>query len=312
MPKKRDYYEVLGVDRSADQQEIKRAFRAIAMKYHPDKNPDDRVAEERFKEANEAYAVLSDEKARTRYDRWGHAGVDGRKGPAPQGFGAVVDAVDEIIGDILRRRRQKKRGRDLRYTLEVSFEEAALGCQKTIEVPDPTDPDNPNRKPRKRNFNVTVPPGTKSGAVRRLGGEGEPGTAGGSPGDLNVIIRVKQHPVFSREGSDVWCEVPISFPQAALGAVVEVPTLQGKVKMRIPEGTQSHRVFRLKSKGIPRGHSKTGPRGDQLVRVVVETPTGLTQSQRQLLEQFAHETGNSIAHPQKRTFVDQLRSLFAE
>ena len=137
MARKRDYYEVLGVDRKADEIAIKKAFRELAMRYHPDKNPEDLASEDKFKEANEAYAVLSDAKARARYDRYGFAGVDGSRGPQPQGFGAVVDAVEEIIGDIRRRRRERKRGRDLRYTLEISFEEAALGCTKTIEVPDP-------------------------------------------------------------------------------------------------------------------------------------------------------------------------------
>jgi molecular chaperone DnaJ len=303
---KRDYYEVLGIDRNADEAEIKRAFRALAMKVHPDKNPGDREAEDRFKEANEAYIVLSDPKARARYDRWGQAGVDGRKGPVPQGFGAVVDAVDELLGDFLKRRRDRKRGHDLRYTLEVSFEEAALGCEKTISVPAPEGVGTP------RDFQVAVPPGTRTGAVRMLKGEGEPGRIGAAPGDLHVIVRVRDHPVFSREGYDVWCEVPITVPQAALGAVIEVPTLDGKVKMRVPDGTQSHRVFRVRGKGIPRTTSRQGPRGDGLVRVLVEIPTGLTARQRDLLEQFAQESGNEVAHPQKMGFLDQLRALFVE
>ncbi len=309
MARKRDYYEVLGIDRRADAVEIKKAFRELAMRYHPDKNPDDHTAEDRFKEANEAYAVLSDAKARARYDRYGFAGVDGTRGPAPQGFGAVVDAVEDIIGDIRRRRRARKRGRDLRYTLEVSFEEAALGCTKTISVPDPR---STNGKPKEREFVVKLSPGTKSGAVKRIKGEGESGAGGASPGDLNVIVRVQEHPMFRREGQDVWCDVPISFTQAALGSIIEIPTIDGKVKMRVPEGTQSGRVFRMRDKGVPRTTSKTGPRGDQLVKVVVETPVGLTARQRQLLEEFAAESGDTIAHPQKRGFLDQLRALFKE
>ena len=309
MARKRDYYEVLGVDRKADGVAIKRAFRDLAMRYHPDKNPDDNAAEERFKEANEAYAVLSDDKARARYDRYGHAGVDGTRGPAPQGFGAVVDVVEDIINDIRRRRRERKRGRDLRYTLEVSFEEAALGCTKTIKVPDPR---ASNGSTKEREFVVKLSPGSKSGAVKRIKGEGESGAGGAAPGDLNVIVRVQEHPIFTREGSDVWCEVPISFTQAALGCTVDIPTIEGKVKMRIPDGTQSQRVFRVRSKGIPKTQAKSGPRGDHMVRVVVETPVGLTPRQRELLEEFALVSGESVAHPRKRGFLDQLRDLFKE
>jgi molecular chaperone DnaJ len=306
---KRDYYEILGVDPRADEIAIKKAFRELAMKYHPDKNPSDRSAEDRFKEANEAYAVLSDPRARARYDRYGFSGVDGTRGPAPQGFGAVVDVVEEILGDI-RRRRQRKRGRDLRYTLEVSFVEAALGCEKVIEIPGESG--HNGAAARARTFTVRLPPGTKSGAVRRLRGEGEVGAGGSPPGDLNVIVRVRENPMFTREGFDVWCEVPVSFPQAALGAVVEVPTIDGKVKMRIPEGTQSQRVFRIRSKGIPRTASSSGPRGDQLVRVLVETPVGLSPRQRELLEEFAVESGEAVAHPQKKSFLDQLRDFLKE
>jgi len=309
LARKRDYYEVLGVDRKADEIAIKKAFRELAMRYHPDKNPDDAAAEDKFKEANEAYAVLSDPKARQRYDRYGFAGVDGTRGPQPQGFGAVVDAVEDIISDIRRRRRERKRGRDLRYTLELTFQEAALGCTKTIDVPDPR---ATNGGAKTREFTVKLPPGTKSGAVKRIRGEGESGAGGADPGDLNVIVRVREHPLFTREGADVWCEVPISFTQAALGATIEVPTIEGKVKMRIPEGTQSQRVFRMRGKGIPRTASKTGPRGDQLVRVVVETPVGLTSRQRELLEELAAISGESVAHPRKRGFMDQLRALFKD
>jgi len=309
LARKRDYYEVLGVDRKADDVTIKKAFRELAMRFHPDKNPDNKASEERFKEANEAYAVLSDAKARARYDRYGHAGVDGTRGPAPQGFGAVVDVVEDIISDIRRRRREKKRGHDLRYTLEVSFEEAALGCTKTIVVPDPR---ASNGSTLEREFVVKLAPGSKSGAVKRIKGEGESGAGGAEPGDLNVIVRVQEHPLFTREGNDVWCEVPISFTQAALGCVVDVPTVEGKVKMRVPDGTQSQRVFRIRGKGIPKTQAKGGARGDQMVRVVAETPVGLTARQRELLEEFARVSGESVAHPRKRGFLDQLRALFKE
>ncbi len=305
---KRDYYEVLGVDRKADDAELKRAFREMARKYHPDVNPS-HSAEDRFKEANEAYAVLSDPKARARYDRYGFAGVGGGGGDSQgSGFGAVVDAFDDIIGDILRRRRQKKVGRDLRYTLEISFEEAAFGCSKTIRIPHPS---AGNHDPRaEKEFTVKIPPGTKEGAVKMIRGEGEPGRGGANPGDLHVIVRIKDHPVFRREEHDVWCEVPVSFPQAALGAVIDVPTLDGKVRMRVPAGTQSGRVFRIRGKGVPRTTSLSGVRGDQLVRVTVETPTGLTDRQRQLLEEFANVSGDSVAHPQKKGFLDKVKELF--
>lgn len=310
MAQRRDYYEVLGVDRDASDADIKRAFREKARMYHPDINPDNAGAEDRFKEINEAYAVLSDTRTRSRYDRYGFSAVGSlEREEASGGIGAVVEAVDEILTDIWRRRRQRRRGRDLRYTLEVSFEEAAFGCKKTIRIPD-TRPDG--EAGGERVFTVTIPPGTRQGAVKMIRGEGEPGRSGGQPGDLHVIVRVREHPVFRREGHDVWCDVPVSFPQAALGAVVEVPTLDGKVRMRVPEGTQSGRTFRLRDRGIPRSASRGAPRGDQMVRVVVETPTGLTARQRALLEDFARESGDELAHPQKRSFLDKLKSLFEE
>jgi molecular chaperone DnaJ len=302
---KRDYYEVLGVSRAADDAELKRAFRELARKYHPDVN-DGHTAEDRFKEVNEAYAVLSDGKLRSRYDRHGFAGVGAAEAAAAGGgVSSVVDAFDDLLGDLLRRRKKKQRGRDLRYTLEVSFEEAALGCDKTIKVPERVDADSRNRE-----FVVHLPPGTKDGAVRMLRGEGEKGHGGAGPGDLHVIVRIARHPVFSRDGFDVQCEVPVSFPQAALGAVVEVPTLDGKVKMRVPPGTQSGRVFRIRDRGVPKGPASSSARGDQRVKVVVETPTGLSPRQRELLEEFATASGVALAHPQKQGFLDKLRALF--
>ena len=307
---KRDYYEVLGVDRKADSTELKRAFREKARQYHPDINPG-QSAEDRFKEANEAYAVLSDGKARARYDRYGFSGVAGNDSGG-SGLGSVVDAFDDIIGDILRRRRQRKVGRDLRYTLELSFEEAAFGCTKTIRIPHPDSSagERARGNRREKEFDVKIPPGAKEGAVKMLKGEGEPGKAGGATGDLHVIVRIKEHSIFRREDNDVWCDVPISFPQAALGAVVDVPTLDGQVRMRVPAGTQSGRVFRIRGKGIPRTSSLSGVRGDQLVRVAVETPSGLTARQRRLLEEFASVSGETVAHPQKQSFIDKVKALF--
>ena len=306
--RKRDYYEILGVRRDADDAELKRAFRDLARKHHPDVNPENASSEELFKEANEAYAVLSSPKLRSRYDRYGHSGVsDGDTGAS--GFGSVIDAVDDLIGDILRRRRARKRGRDLRYTLEVTFEEAALGVSKTIHVPNSTQADLADDGPRKA-FTVAVPPGTQSGTVKLLRGEGERGAAGGAPGDLHVHVRVREHALFSRDGVNVVCEVPVSFTQAALGSVVNVPTLDGTVRMRVPAGTQSDRVFRIRGRGIPKNANRDGPRGDQMVRVVVEVPSSLTDRQRALLEQFAAESGDVLAHPRRKSFLDRVKALF--
>ncbi len=300
---KRDYYEVLGVSKKADESDLKRAYRDLARRYHPDLNPGPK-AEERFKKINEAYAVLSDAKLRGRYDRYGHSAVNA--GDSAGGFDNVVDAFDDLISDILRRRKKpKERGKDLRYTLEISLEEAAFGCEKTIKVP--------RTSGIEREFVVTVPVASADGAIRRIRNEGGVGENGGAPGDLHVILRVKDHPVMRREGYDVWCEVPVSFPQAALGAVVEIPSLDGKVRMRVPEGTQSGRILRMRGKGMPKSSSKNASRGDHMVRIVVETPTNLSESQRKLLERLAADKGGSkMAHPQRQGFVDKLRSLFRD
>jgi molecular chaperone DnaJ len=362
--RKRDYYDVLGVGRDATDAEIKRAFRQLALKYHPDKAPDDRAAEERFKEANEAYAVLSDGDKRAAYDRFGHAafgpGGAGPGGPFPQSVSEVFEGLFAQFG-----RRKKAPGRDLRYTLEISFDEAAFGVSKLIRFPTrkecPACQGSGARThatstrpcsacggkgevrvqqglftvPRacsscggtgklvvdpcpkcegaglvriEREFQVKIPPGTEDGAVRRVPREGEPGRAGGAPGDLQVLVRVRPHPLFTRKGHDILCDVPLSFPQAALGTHVEVPTLDGKVKMRVPEGTQSGRTFRLRGKGIPKADGKA--RGDQHVRILVETPTNLSPRQRELLEELAHESGESLGHPRKKNFLDKVRALF--
>ena len=300
---KRDYYDVLGVGKRANESELKRAYRDLARRYHPDLNSGER-AEQRFKEINEAYAVLSDAKLRQRYDRYGHSAVGGGDSGAP-GFENVVDAFDDLIGDILRRRKKpKERGKDLRYTLELTLDEAAFGCEKTISIP--------RESGRDREFVVTVPVSSKDGSIRRIRGEGSAGINGGPPGDLHVILRVKEHPVMRREGFDVWCEVPVSFTQAALGAVVAVPSLDGKVRMRVPEGTQSGRILRMRGKGVPKSSSKNAARGDHMVRIIVETPTNLSEAQRKLLERFAHESGSTVSHPQQEGFVDKLRSLFRD
>lgn len=305
--RKRDYYQVLGVDRNASEADIKRAFRELARKHHPDVNPPD--AGEQFREINEAYAVLSNREQRARYDRWGHPDE------GSTGFGAVVDAAQEMINDVLRRRRSRQKGRDLRYTLEVTFEEAAFGVSKTIQIP--ASEISPERKEINvpREFTVVVPAGTKDGAVKLMKGEGEPGKGGATAGDLHVIIRVAEHKMFRREGHDVHSDHTISFTQAALGAILDLPTLDGAVKMRIPEGTQPGRVFRIRGRGIPHASGKNAPRGDHLVHVQVEVPTELTAKQRALLEELARESGEGgvgTADPKPRRLLDRVRSLLEE
>lgn len=308
-PSRRDPYEVLGVARDVDDVELKRAFRELARRHHPDVNPDDAGAGERFREINEAYATLSDPAERSRFDRFGHRGDGAEVG----GFGAVAQAMEEVLGDVLRRRRNKRRGRDLRYTLEVDFEEAALGATKTIDVPDgPVDRSGSaaGGAGRVKQFQVVIPPGTREGAVRMLAGEGEPGSAGGAPGDLHVIVRVRPHKVLRREGNDIASDLTVTFPQAALGAVVEVPTIDGPVKMRIPEGSQPGRVFRLRGRGVPRSADKDAVRGDHLVHLSVEVPTDLSPAQREAVEALAVALGAPPSPPRRKpTFIDKVRSL---
>ncbi|HUQ07566.1 MAG TPA: DnaJ C-terminal domain-containing protein [Kofleriaceae bacterium] len=303
--RRRDFYEVLGVAKGADENDIKRSFRELARQYHPDLNPG---GAEKFKEINEAYAVLGDAQLRARYDRWGH------EGEGSGGLGSVVDAVEEVLGDVLRRRKKKQRGRDLRYTLEVTFEEAAFGCTKTIAVPVPAPEGSHSAVTASsaREFSVVVPPGTREGAIKMLRNEGEVGQGGAPPGDLHVIVRVKDHPLFRREGHDVLCDVPLTMPQAALGAVLEVPTIDGPVKMRIPESTQTGRVFRIRGRGVPRSAGKNAPRGDQLVKVIVRTPSELTARQRELFEELARALGEVVPRRDDKKsggILDRVRSL---
>lgn len=363
---KRDYYEVLGIPKDCDAGTLKSAFRKLAMQYHPDRNAEP-GAEEKFKEASEAYEMLSDPEKRVRYDQFGHRGVEGFGGAG--GFGSNVNINDifgEIFGDIFgqrgRQRQARNRGADLRYNLEISFEEAAFGAEVTVKIPRPkrcdvcegtgsktkqtrqcptcggagevrftqgffavaracsqcngsgtivSDPCKNCRGSGKleseTSLQVKIPAGVDSGTRVRLSGEGEIGEHGGPAGDLYVVVHVKEHPLFVREEYEVLCEVPISFTQAALGAQIDVPTLDGKVKMKIPHGTQSGKVFRLKGKGIPHLHG--AGRGDQHVRVTVETPTELNAEQREILEQFARACGEGV-NPQSKSFFEQVRKLF--
>lgn len=360
----RDYYDVLGVGRSAAPEEIKRAFRKIAMESHPDRNPDDSEAEARFKQASEAYAVLSDEEKRRRYDRMGHTAFQNAGGGTPYervDFSSFSDILEGLFDGIMGGVRRARAGGDIEVDVEVSFVEAALGAEKTFEVTRRqsceecggsgaapgskvgncptcdgrgevrlqrgffsvsrpcTTCGGSGRKiekpcsacagdgavPRTEEMTVKVPPGVEDGSIRTVKGAGERGRGGA--GDLHVRIRVAPHPLFTREGEDVHVTVPISFPQAVLGAQIEVPTLDGKVKMRVPSGTQSGKVFRLRGKGIPSlgGYGK----GDELVKVVVEVPEKVTKAQRTLIAELAAEMGEEV-HPQRKSFLEKLRSLF--
>ena len=366
MASKRDYYEVLAVERNADADALKKAFRKQAMQYHPDRNPGDKEAEDKFKESSEAYEVLSDPDRRARYDRFGHQGVEGFGGSGGFNNVNINDIFGEIFGDIFgggrSRGRARNRGADLRYNLELTFEEAAFGSEVTVKIPRPKrceacegtgskskqqrqcptcggagevrftqgffavsracsqcngtgnvvqDPckscKGSGKLESETSLQVKIPGGVDTGTRVRLAGEGEIGEHGGPPGDLYVVVHVKEHPLFVREEYEVLCEVPISFTSAALGAQIDVPTLDGKVKMKIPAGTQSGKVFRLKGKGIPHLHGSG--RGDQHVRVTVETPTELSEKQRELLEQFAEACGEGV-NPQSRSFFEKVKTLF--
>lgn len=290
--RKRDYYEVLGVSRTASESDVKRAFRELARKHHPDVNPRD--GGEIFREINEAYAVLSQSRSRVHYDRWGH----GDANP----LGAVVDAAGGVINEMLRRRRNKHRGRDLHYTLEITFEEAAFGANKSLQVPE--------REGRAATIAFAVPAGSVNGATKVVKAAGEPGKHGAPAGDLVVMIRVAEHAAFRREGFDVHSEHTVGFSQAALGAILDLPTLDGAVRMRIPEGTQPGRVFRIRGRGIPHGSGKSSPRGDHFVHVQVEVPTTLSARQRELIEELARTSGDVAGAPvPKRRLRDRVRSL---
>lgn len=368
MSTKRDYYEVLGVDRSATQEEIKRAYRRLARQYHPDVSdaPD---AETRFKEINEAYQVLSDPEKRAIYDRYGHAGP-GTRG-FDFGFRDPFEIFEEFFGDLgfgfrTTRRRGPRRGADLRYDLRISFEEAVFGCKKEIEVArlgvcpqcrgSGAEPGTSPVRCREcegtgqvrrvqhslfgsfvnvstcpvcqgtgevvttpcarcggagqvhvtRRLTVDIPPGVDTGTQIRLAGEGEPGERGGPPGNLYVILEVEPHPFFRRRGDDLLVELSINVAQAALGARVTIPTLEGEEQFDIPAGTQTGTIFRLRGRGVP--HLRRNGRGDLLVLTRVEVPTRLTREQRELFERLAATLGDeSVVEVKEPTFLDRLR-----
>ena len=378
---KRDYYEVLGVSRGVTEAELKKTYRQLALECHPDRNPDDAVAEDRFKEVSEAYAVLSDPERRARYDRFGFeglGGVGGAGGPDFGDLGSFGDLFSDLFGDIFGaagrggpRRGRGQRGADLRYNLEVDLQEVLDGTQPSIKIPKmrPCEACSgagtaPGSRPEtcsrcrgagqivfqqgffrvnrpcdvcggagevirdhcpscrgsgrvegQQTIQVRVPPGVDDGARLRLVGEGEAGISGGPPGDLYVVISQSPHPLFERDGTDLHCEVPVTFAQAALGSEIEVPTLEGRVKMTIPEGTQSGKILRLRGKGLPPLQPRLEVeqlhrmRGDLYVRIFVEVPSRLTRRQRELLEDFARESGSEVS-PVHKTFIDKLRDFF--
>lgn len=367
---KRDYYEVLGVSRDADENTIKKAYRRLAMKYHPDRNAGDVKSEEMFKEAKEAYEILTDASKRAAYDQFGHAGVNANAagGGGAQGFS---DAFSDIFGDIFGTRSGRShmhRGSDLRYNLEISLEQAAHGTETKIRIPTMeqcetchgdgakpgtspktcstcnghgqvrmqqgffsiqqtcpkcqgsgkiiTDPcptcHGVGRVKQQKTLTVKIPVGVDDGDRIRISGEGEAGLNGGPPGDLYVVVHLAAHPVFRREGDHLHCEIPISFTVAALGGEIEVPTLEGHAKIKVPAETQTGKIFRLRDKGIKgvRSHDK----GDLLCHVVVETPVKLTARQKELLEELeAISLKDGSRHsPRAKSWMDKAREFFSE
>jgi molecular chaperone DnaJ len=352
---KRCYYEVLGVERKATEEDIKKSYRKLAMQYHPDRNAGDKEAEERFKEAAESYEVLSDREKRDVYDRYGHEGLRNTGFQGFSGFEDIFSSFGSIFEDVFgfsngrsRSRTAARAGNDLRYDLKISFMEAAVGLARDIEVPKHetcsdcrgtgaaagTSPEicrrcqgrgqvtqssgffsisstcpgcrgegriitepcrfcmGTGRKRIAKTVNIKIPAGVETGSRLRLRGEGEQGSSGGPSGDLYVFIHVEPHEFFERSGDDLYCRIPISFVQAALGATIEVPTLMGAEKLKIPKGTPSGKTFRLRGKGI--AHLRDLGRGDQIIETVITIPTQLNRKQEELLREFArisHEQG---------------------
>lgn len=383
MADKRDYYEVMGVPKNATDAEIKKAYRKLAKKYHPDLNPGDKAAEASFKEVNEAYEVLSDKDKRARYDQFGHAGVDPNFGGGAGGGSPFTGDID--LGDIFNsffgggfgggfggrtaNPNAPRRGTDTETTVNISFEQAAKGCKQTItfqkidtcdhcggsgaekgttaktcpncngtgqvrinqrtpfgvvqtsrscdrcggkgkviDTPCPTC-GGTGRVRKPKTIEINIPAGIDNEQILNVSGQGNAGANGGPDGDLRVYVNVRPHPIFERRGNDVWCEVPITFTQAALGAEVVVPTIDGRVSYQVREGTQPGDVFKLKGKGIPRisGHG----RGDQYVRMTIEVPKNLSQSQKALLQDF--DNGAEDKNYQKRkSFFDKIKDMFGE
>ena len=366
----RDYYEVLGVDKGADDKQIKKAYKRLAMKHHPDRNSDNKeAAEEKFKEIQKAYAILSDAQKRQAYDQFGHAGVDGSAGAGgfgggnPFGGGGFGDIFGDIFGAGGGSAQPDNRGSDLRYDLEIDLKEAAEGTTVKVRIPKNETCDTcsgSGAKPgtsvntcgtcggygqvhmqqgffavqrpchdcsgtgqkiespcgtcrgqgvvrKQKTLSVKIPAGVDTGNRIRLSGEGEAGLRGGPTGDLYVQVHVKKHNIFQREGSDLYCEVPIDFVTATLGGSIEVPTLNGKLKIKVPAGTQTGKLFRLRGKGITAIRSSNA--GDLLCQVKIETPVNLSKKQQQLLQEFSESCGKK-QHPESDSFFGKMKSFF--
>lgn len=369
---KRDYYEVLGVDKTADERDIKKAYKRLAMKYHPDRNQGDKAQEEKFKEAQEAYEILTDSRKRAAYDQYGHAGVDPNRGGGHGGGADFGDIFGDVFGDIFGGNRQRqsraRQGSDLRYNLELSLEEAVRGKNVEIRVPtlvacepcdgsgakkgsSPTtcptchgqgqvqmrqgffavqqtcptcsgrgkiisDPcrscHGQGRVEKTKTLSVKVPAGVDTGDRIRLSGEGEAGESGAPAGDLYVQVHVREHEIFTRDGNNLYCEVPLSFTRAALGGDIEVPTLEGKVKLKVTAETQTGKMFRLRGKGVK--SVRSGGVGDLICKVVIETPVNLSAKQKELLDELEKSmgTGKDVAknRPKESGFFDGVKKFF--
>ena len=378
---KRDYYEILGVQKGASPEDLKKAFRKLAIQYHPDKNPGDKKAEEKFKELNEAYETLSDPQKRKMYDQFGHAASNmGGGGPFGGGgnpFGGNAADFGDIFGDIFgdlfggrggqgrgRSGRRARAGADLETQVDITFEEAYRGVEKVISlnkrvdcgtchgsgakpgtqpetckvcngrgevtfqqgffavsrpcthchgtgqiIPQPCQTCKGTGKIKKTSqLSVTIPAGIDTGQRLKLSNEGEAGEQGGPPGDLYIVVNVLEHDFFKRDGADIICDVPITFVQAALSAEIDVPTLEGRVSMKVPAGTQSHKIFRLKGKGFP--YLGRGGRGDQLLRVMVEVPSKLSSEQIEVLKKFEELDQKDRSHPMHHGFFERVKRIF--
>ncbi|AXH62739.1 molecular chaperone DnaJ [Providencia huaxiensis] len=369
---KRDFYEVLGLERNASEKDIKRAYKRLAMKHHPDRNQGDKESEDKFKEIKEAYEVLSDEQKRAAYDQYGHAAFE-QGGMGGGGFGGGADFSDifgDVFGDIFgggRRQQRPSRGSDLQYNMELTLEEAVRGVTKEIRIPTletcdvchgngakpgtsadtcstchgmgqvhmrqgffsvqqpcPTchgrgkvikDPCNKchghGRVERYKTLSVKIPAGVDTGDRVRLSGEGEAGENGAPAGDLFVQVHVLPHNIFERDGNNLHCEVPINFADAALGGEIEVPTLDGRVKLKIPAETQTGKIFRMKGKGVK--SVRGGLQGDLMCHIVVETPVKLNEKQKELLKEFGESLGGKSGEknsPRSKSFLDGVKKFF--
>lgn len=369
---KKDYYEVLGLQKGADEKEIKRAYKRLAMKYHPDRTKGDKESEEKFKEINEAYEVLADKEKRATYDQFGHAAFE-NGGAGAGGFGGFSgadfgDIFGDMFGDIFgggRGRQRVVRGEDLRYDIEITLEEAVRGVKKDIQINTLVQCDHchgsgaekdskvetcptchgagrirrqqgffvteqpcphchgsgkriekpckkchgDGRVHKKKNLSVTIPPGVDTSNQLRLSGEGAAGENGAPAGDLYVVIHVKEHHIFQRDGNNLYCEVPISFTLAALGGEIEVPTLDGRVKLKVPEGTQTGKLFRMRGKGV--AAARSGYTGDLICKVIIETPVSLNDEQKALLKQLEESLeGHSQHRPKSSSFLDSVKNFF--